>query len=356
MYAGTSGGSGIDGCAANHERRTFVPSRTTNLLGSSYDSNDDDIVDVSAPEQEQQQREEQNDERRLTSKEVDDGGNNKTILSTRVLDNIRDKQQEEEDCNKEEKTAILHMKIRLSELVYPSNKKIKKKNGEYKYKNRDGKNSKKKQMNPYFEIFAAHRGGMSRSYYRSYPLMNSNDGTWEDAFLDLGLTHSQLKEASGGASHVEIGIRVMNIPSKGNIGTSEIKRIGTCQVGLETLEQQQQQRSLRKNNIGNDGDDVDEEENVVIGEICSSVDQQGPEKYSILNGYHVMGKLQVLSLRIEQKLDWIGLDWIGLDWIGLDWFGLVWFGKEFVKVFFNLIYLNNCKIPCIDLVLVNMTV
>ncbi|OEU18231.1 hypothetical protein FRACYDRAFT_236502 [Fragilariopsis cylindrus CCMP1102] len=266
---------------------------------SSYDSNDDDIVDVSAPEQEQQQREEQKDERRLTSKEVDDGGNNKTILSTRVLDNIRDKQQEEEDCNKEEKTAILHMKIRLSELVYPSNKKIKKKNGEYKYKNRDGKNSKKKQMNPYFEIFAAHRGGMSRSYYRSYPLMNSNDGTWEDAFLDLGLTHSQLKEASGGASHVEIGIRVMNIPSKGNIGTSEIKRIGTCQVGLETLEQQQQQRSLRNNIIGNDGDDVDEEENVVIGEICSSVDQQGPEKFSILNGYHVMGKLQVLSLRIE---------------------------------------------------------
>jgi hypothetical protein len=307
MYAGTSSGaSGIDGCAATHERTTSVPSRTINLLGSSYDNNDDNndeesspssVVDVSAPEQEQQQREQrerQKGERRQSSKEVNNddnnNNNNKTILSTRVLDNTRDEQQEEEDSNREEKTAILHMKIRLSELIYPSKKKMKNKNMEYKKKKKDGNNSKKKQTNPYFEIFAAHRGGMSRSYYKSYPLMNSNDGTWEDAFLDLGLTHSQLLEASGDASHVEIGIRVMNIPSKGNVGTSEIKLIGTCQVGLETLEQQQQ-RLLLNSNICNGGVDVDEEDNLV--------DHQGPEKYTILNGYQVTGKLQVLSLCIE---------------------------------------------------------
>merc|ERR1712238_507368 len=111
-------------------------------------------------------------------------------------------------------------------------------------KKKKSSSTKKTLPSPYFELFAAHRNGMSRSYYKSYPLLNANEGTWEDAFLDLGLTHAELKQNAGGASHVEIGLRVMHVPTKG--GTPGIKLIGTCQVLLETLEKQQQQQQQQQ--------------------------------------------------------------------------------------------------------------
>jgi len=176
-----------------------------------------------------------------------------------------------------DKTASLHMKIRLSELVHPDHGK------------KRGLGIKVKGCNnlpsPYFEVFAAHRCGMSRSFYKSYPLHGATEGTWEDAFLDLGLTHEELQNGTSGAGYVEVGIRVMHCPEKG----SEIKLIGTCQVSLETLERQQQERMQLQEEIRRLKD--------VIGGVAMPLPE--PEKHPILDGFKVTGKIQVFSLTIE---------------------------------------------------------
>lgn len=211
------------------------------------------------------------------------GTDRNVILSQRELDNMREGANNNiafrrQTCKKDglgAKTASLHMKIRLSELVHPSN---------------HGRKRRSSSLvpSPFFEVFAAHRCGMSRSYYKSYPLHGSTEGTWEEAFLDLGLTHKQLRTGTNGAGYIEVGIRVMHLSEKG----TDIKLIGTCQVSLETLERQQRERTKLQHEVRNlkniigDGRDID----MALPE---------PEKHFILNGFEVTGKLQVLSLAIK---------------------------------------------------------
>jgi hypothetical protein len=217
------------------------------------------------------------------------------IMSPRALDNIREyanniyaregeisslKNTCKIDRLASDKIASLYMKIHLSELVHPSN---------HGRRRSLGINAKHSSVpNPYFEVFAAHRCGMSRSYYKSYPLRESTEGTWEDAFLDLGLTHKQLQNGTNGAGHIEIGIRVMHCPEKG----SEIKVIGTCHVSLENLERQQQERLQLREEIRHLKD-------IIGGTREVDMTLPEPEKRPILKGFEVTGKLQVLSLTIK---------------------------------------------------------
>ena len=216
------------------------------------------------------------------------------MLSRRVLDDIRESNSHrsgrqvpvavKRTANKKnaielEKTASLHLKIRLSDLLHPA----------IQGKKRGIKIKGCCNPSPYFEVFAAHRRGMAKSYYRSYPIRESSAGVWEDAFLDLGLTHGQLRNGTDGAGYIEIGIRVMHCPDSG----TGIKLIGSCQLSLETLEREQrEQRQLRddvrrlRDVIGDDGRKV----NVSLPE---------PKKHPILNGFQVMGNLQVLNLAIK---------------------------------------------------------
>ena len=217
-------------------------------------------------------------------------------ISPRELDNIREcnnnmdaregkmsslKSAWKKDRLASDKTANLCMKIRLSELVHPSN-----------HGRRRGSRSNAKKSshapNPYFEVFAAHRCGMSRSYYKSYPLHGSMEGTWDDAFLDLGLTHKQLQNGTNGASHIEIGIRVMHCSEKG----SDTKVIGMCQVSLENLERQQQEMLQKREEIRHLKD-------IVGGAREVDVSLPEPESHPILKGFEVTGNLQVLSLTIK---------------------------------------------------------
>jgi hypothetical protein len=222
--------------------------------------------------------------------------NCKSNISPRELDNIREctntmNAREGKSaslgsaCKKDrlasDKTANLYMKIRLSELVHPSN------HGRRRGSRSNGKKSSSV-PNPYFEVFAAHRCGMSRSYYKSYPLHGSTEGTWEDAFLDLGLTHKQLQNGTNGASHIEIGIRVMHCSEKG----SDIKVIGMCQMSLENLERQQQEMLQKREQIRHFKD-------IVGGVRDIDVSLPEPESHPILKGFEVTGNLQVLSLTIK---------------------------------------------------------
>jgi hypothetical protein len=186
------------------------------------------------------------------------------------------------DCNDErhsrdDNNAILCLKLRLSGLVHPSrNSRTSNNNFDDNTIVRVGSptnrsNSNNVNPNPCFEIFVAHRAGISKGYYKSYPMYNVSEGTWEEAFIDIGLTRHQLHCGIDGAGHVEIGIRVMHCPNKG----SEMKIIGTSQISLETLE-----KTI----------------------IESKKQTNGHEKsnwYPILQGYQVKGWLQVVSFRIQ---------------------------------------------------------
>jgi hypothetical protein len=136
---------------------------------------------------------------------------------------------------------------------------------------RRGGGGKSSVPNPFFEVFVAHRGGISKGYYKSYPLYRTTEGTWEECFVGTGLTHDQLVQ---GSAH--IGIRVSHFPRRGT--TSQI--IGTVQVSLEDLE-----RVLGEGNHALEAAETSES-----GDLA---------KYPILQGYQVMGWVQVLSLHIQ---------------------------------------------------------
>eukprot|EP00537_Pseudo-nitzschia_pungens_P018904 CAMPEP_0172413496 /NCGR_PEP_ID=MMETSP1061-20121228/78454_1 /TAXON_ID=37318 /ORGANISM="Pseudo-nitzschia pungens, Strain cf. pungens" /LENGTH=418 /DNA_ID=CAMNT_0013149767 /DNA_START=34 /DNA_END=1290 /DNA_ORIENTATION=- len=207
------------------------------------------------------------------------------------------------------KTAILHMKIRLSGLVHPSKHGGRRSFLMQNYFNGNTikrlsschasisdqssssalRQSKHKVPVPYFEVFASHRRGMSKSQYKSYPILGgSTEGTWEDAFLDLGLTHEQLRHGTSGGGRVKVGFRVMHCPRKG----SRTQQIGTCVVSLETLERQRDEH-LRSVSLNYDSSNSD---GVVVNATGSLKE---PEMLPILNGFEVTGKLQVLSFSIE---------------------------------------------------------
>jgi hypothetical protein len=137
---------------------------------------------------------------------------------------------------------------------------------------RRGGGGKSSVPNPFFEVFVAHRGGISKGYYKSYPLYRTTEGTWEECFVGTGLTHDQLVQ---GTAH--IGIRVSHFPRRGT--TSQI--IGTVQVAFEDLE-----RVLGEGNHALEAADETSES----GDLA---------KYPILQGYQVMGWVQVLSLHIQ---------------------------------------------------------
>lgn len=120
----------------------------------------------------------------------------------------------------------------------------------------------------------AHRAGLSQGYYKSYPLYNVTEGTWEEAFVDMGLTRHQLRCGIEGAGHVEVGIRVMHCPNKG----SDMKPIGITQISLEALERNAEQ-NINNNDI--------------------SSNSSSNNRYPILQGYQVKGWLQVMSFRIK---------------------------------------------------------
>ena len=206
---------------------------------------------------------------------------NDGLLSPSELNNIREYANRNManrnlTCNKDAlgkgTSAILHMKISVSELVHPSQ------HG----KRRDSKRNAKAPPNPFLEVFAAHRCGTSKSSYKSYPLRGSHEGTWEDAFLDLGLTRKQLQNGTNGASYIEVGMRLMHCPDNG----SNMKLIGTCKVPLEALEKEQQ----RRQRLLEERKKINKETEIALPE---------PEKYPILKGFEVTGKLQVLSLSFE---------------------------------------------------------
>lgn len=220
------------------------------------------------------------------------------IISDRELDKIRqyanlNLASRRKTCKNGEsgESAMLHMKIRLSELVHPSLHSKRRTLG-VNVKNgcvRPTINSKSwSAPSPYFELFAAHRRGMSRSYYKSYPLRGSTEGTWEEAFLDLGLTRKQLENGTNGAGYIEIGIRVMHLPDKG----SDIKCIGSCQISLEALERQQQERMRLQDEVCNLKHIIGDDREVAMA-------LPEPKMYPILKGFEVTGKLQVLSLSIK---------------------------------------------------------
>ncbi|KAG7372617.1 hypothetical protein IV203_018760 [Nitzschia inconspicua] len=182
---------------------------------------------------------------------------------------------QEEEPTRDDRNAVLCLKLRLSDLLHPCRSNIGSPTG-----NGRGGSSPQRSFsnafnpNPCFEIFVAHRAGLSDGYYKSYPMYNVRDGTWEEAFIDTGLTRHQLQCGIDGASHVEIGIRVMHCPSKG----SEMKLIGITQISLETLE-------LNANRRIQGGTSIHHSSN--------------NNKFPILQGYQVMGWLQVLSFRIK---------------------------------------------------------
>jgi hypothetical protein len=173
---------------------------------------------------------------------------------------IRARRMEAEKQAHDNRNAVLCLKLRLSDLAHPTRS-----SGSSGSAGRVGSFSSNINPNPCFEIFVAHRGGMSKGYYKSYPMYNVIEGTWEEAFVDMGLTRHQLDCGIDGASHVEIGIRVMHCPNKG----SDMKLIGSSQISLETLERND--RDTRSDN----------------------------NKYPVLQGYQVKGWLQVLSFRIQ---------------------------------------------------------
>lgn len=206
-------------------------------------------------------------------------------------------------AKKSEKTVNLHLKIRLSELVHPSNHGRKQSSGISlkgggTSSSDDGGRGRSRSVgklsrgrknklipSPYFELYAAHRCGVSRTYYKSHPLYESAEGIWEDAFFDLGLTHEQVRNGTNGAGHIEIGIRVMHCPPK----VSESKLIGNCQVSLETLERQQKEMMWSKEaarRVGSSGRSNSRE---------LAMSLQEPEKHPVLKGFEVTGRLQVLS-------------------------------------------------------------
>lgn len=203
------------------------------------------------------------------------------LISSSELNNIREyaninMASRKQTCNKDAlgrgKSATLHMQISVSELIHPSQ------HG----KRRNSKRNGKTLPNPYVEVFAAHRCGISKSSYKSYPLHGSREGTWEDAFLALGLTQKQLRNGTNGASYIEVGIRVMHCPDTG----SNTKLIGTCKVPLEALQKQQQQRLGLIKEYQKSNQSV-------------KLSLPEPEKYPILKGFEVTGQLQVLSLSID---------------------------------------------------------
>ncbi len=206
-------------------------------------------------------------------------------ISPLELNNIRDyanpkmafrKMTSNTDALRTTKNATLHLKVCLSELVHPSN---------HGRKRRGLGFSRNAVPNPFFEVFAAHRRGMSKSYYKSYPLRETTEGTWEDAFLDLGLTHKQLQNGTNGAGYIEVGIRVMHCPRNG----SKIKLIGSCQLSLETLQKEQEERLRLQNEVTS--------LKSMVGDTHASLPE--PEKHPVLKGFEVTGKLQVVSLAIE---------------------------------------------------------
>ncbi len=210
-----------------------------------------------------------------------EGQVNGSIISSSELKNIREyansnMASRKLTCNKDAlgtgTSAILHMKIFVSDLIHPS----------LHGKRRNSRRNGKAPPNPFLEVFVAHRCGTSKSSYKSYPLRGAHEGTWEDAFLYLGLTRKQLQNGTNGASYIEVGMRLMHCPDNG----SNIKLIGTCKVPLEALEKEQQRR-LR----------LLKERQKLNNEVEISLPE--PEKYPILKGFEVTGKLQVMSLSIE---------------------------------------------------------
>jgi hypothetical protein len=167
--------------------------------------------------------------------------------------------------------GILCLQLRLSGLVHPNSTSTSNRSTSpgmmLRRSNSFGNLRKNMLPNPCFEVFLAHRAGLSNGYYKSYPLFNTAKGTWEEAFIDTGLTHRQLEYGIGGGSHVEVGIRVLHCPERG----SDMQLIGTCVISLENLE-----RNASANGV--------------IQE-CS--------KYPILQEYEVKGWLQVLSFQIK---------------------------------------------------------
>ena len=218
---------------------------------------------------------------------VDKKQQNDGMISPIELNNIREyantnmafrKMACSKDALGSGKSATLHMKVCLSELVHPS----------IRGRRRGLGLNSKVVPNPFLEVFAAHRCGMCKSFYKSYPLHGSTEGIWEDVFLDLGLTRKQLRNGTNGAGYIEVGIRVMHIPEHG----SKIKSIGSCQVSLETLEKEEEERQKLQNEIRNLND--------IIGD-GRMVDMALPEpkKHPVLKGFAVTGKLQIMSLTIE---------------------------------------------------------
>jgi hypothetical protein len=226
-------------------------------------------------------------------------------LSTGTSATLRTETSDEAAVDVTKQNAVLHIKLRLSELVHPSShdpsagkprlvgrpavatstNAPSSGGGTSRTSSRSQRTPsmrlRRQLPNPYFEMVVAHRCGMSRSYYKSYPKYRCADGIWEEAFIDLGLTLDQLARGAGGADHVEVGVRVMHCPHRG----AEMKLIGTWQASLETLEKQQQ---LDRQRTGSGRGIVPEE---VASEMAL--------KYPILQGYKVMGKLQVLSLEVK---------------------------------------------------------
>jgi len=186
---------------------------------------------------------------------------------------------------KNDKNATLCLTLHLSHLCHPS----KGSNGTSSVHSRQKQPVLQDLPNPFVEVFVAHRAGLSMGYYKSYPLHRSNRATWEDCFVDTGLSHDQLVCGIAAGSRVEVGIRVMHCPSRG----STMKLIGTCVVSLDALERAVK---LRREHFE---EDYGEEYRSLDDENSSTVIPSRPAMYPILQGYQVMGWLEVLSLYIK---------------------------------------------------------
>eukprot|EP00934_Nitzschia_sp_Nitz4_P005471 Nitzschia sp. Nitz4//scaffold18_size181773//170876//172177//NITZ4_001945-RA/size181773-processed-gene-0.72-mRNA-1//-1//CDS//3329540101//5461//frame0 len=139
---------------------------------------------------------------------------------------------------------VLRIQVRLTDLKKPQNSK-----------------GPRRAPNPFFEVYVTD-GKMVATRYQSYPIMGVREATWDEALIELTpLEHKMKKNRTAMEqqnTNWQIGIRVLHCQRRGG---QSAQVIGTCRSSLDKLSKEPRQ--------------------------------------PILDGFQVMGWLEVLSVAVE---------------------------------------------------------